>query len=82
MNKEMTGLSSSEVRVTLSHLVPQEPPQIYRTMPVIAPAEQTNEHDDKQEDVRNKCDNHRHFGGLNVDRHAGPTGDFPYIAEL
>jgi hypothetical protein len=51
-------------------------------MSVIAPAEQANEHDDKQEDVRNKRDNHRHFGGLNVDRLAGPAGNFPYIAEL
>jgi hypothetical protein len=31
-------------------------------------AEQTNEHDDKQGDVRKKRDNHCQFGGLDVER--------------
>jgi hypothetical protein len=34
-------------------------------------AEQTNEHDDKQGDVRKKRGNHCQFGGLDVERLAG-----------
>lgn len=66
----------------LSHLVPQEPPQSHGTMSVIAQAEQASEHNDKQEDVHNKRDDHCHFGGLDVESLAGAAGSFPYIAEL
>jgi hypothetical protein len=45
-------------------------------------AEQANEHDDKQEDIRNERDNHCHFGGLDVDWLAGCAGSFACIAEL
>ena len=51
-------------------------------MSVIAQAKQANEHDDKQEDVRNKRDDHCHFGGLDVESLARTAGNFPYIAEL
>jgi hypothetical protein len=44
--------------------------------------EQANEHDDKQENVRDKCDDHCHFGGLDVERLAGGAGNFTCIAEL
>jgi hypothetical protein len=40
--------------------------------------EQTNEHDDKQEDVRKKRDNHCYFAGLDAERLAVVA----YIAEL
>ena len=49
---------------------------------MIAPEEQANEHHDKQEDVRNKRHNHCQFGGLDVERYTGTTGNFPCIAEL
>ena len=51
-------------------------------MSVIAPAEQANKHDSKQEDVRDKRDDHCHFGGLDVERLAGATRNFPCIVEL
>ena len=45
-------------------------------------AEQTNEHDDKQEDVCDKRDNHCRFGGADVEGGAVTTGKHPCIAEL
>jgi hypothetical protein len=51
-------------------------------MSVTAKAEQSNEHDDKQEHVRNKRDDHCHFGGLDVERLTGGTGSFTCVAEL
>jgi len=36
-----------------------------------AKAEEASEHDDKQEDVRNKRDCHGDLSGLEVDRRAG-----------
>ena len=51
-------------------------------MSVAAKAEQADEHDDKQEDVRNKCDDHGDFGGLEVERHAGASVIIPYIVDL
>jgi len=43
--------------------------------------EQTNEHDDKQGDVRKKRDNYCRFGGLDVERRAVAPGKHPCITE-
>jgi len=51
-------------------------------MSVTAKAEQANEHDDKQEHVRDKPGNYCHFGDLGVEHHAGAVRNFGYIAEL
>ena len=45
-------------------------------------AEQANEHDDKQEDVRKKRDDHRHSGGLDVDHFTGAAGKLLPVSEL
>jgi hypothetical protein len=45
-------------------------------------AEQTNEHDDKQEDVGDERDNHCRFARVDVERRAVTTGKHPCIAEL
>ena len=47
-----------------------------------AKAEEASEHDDKQEDVRNKRDDHGDLCGLEVDRRAGANGIVPFLAEL
>ena len=44
-------------------------------------AEQANEHDDKQEDVRKKRDDHRYSGGLDVDHFTG-AGKILSVLEL
>jgi hypothetical protein len=44
-------------------------------------AEQANEHDDKQGDVRKKRDSYCRFGGLNVARRAAAE-KHPFITEL
>lgn len=51
-------------------------------MPVAAKAEEASEHDNKQEDVRNKRDDHGDLCGLEVDRRAGTNGTVPFLAEL
>jgi hypothetical protein len=71
---------ASEDRI--SHLIPQEASRSQCTMSVAAKVEQANEHDDKQEHVRNKRDDHGDFGGLEVERHAGASVVIPYIVEL
>ena len=45
-------------------------------------AEQANEHDDKQEDVRKKRDGYSHFGFLDVEWLAVVVGNQPFITEL
>ena len=47
-----------------------------------AQAKQANKHDDKQEHVRNKGDDHCQFGGLDVERLAGGARSFTCIAKL
>jgi len=50
---------------------------------VIAEAEQANEHDDKQEDVRHKRNDHGNFGGLYVaENHAGAGERIPDSVDL
>jgi hypothetical protein len=51
-------------------------------MSVIATAEQANEHDGKQEHVRNKRGDYCHLGNLDVERHAEAVRNFRCIAEL
>jgi hypothetical protein len=51
-------------------------------MSVATKAEQADEHDGKQENVRNKCDDHGDFGGFEVGRLAGANRIIPSIAEL
>jgi hypothetical protein len=45
-------------------------------------AEQANEHDDKQEDVRMKRDDHCYFGVLDAEWLAVVAGNHPFITEL
>lgn len=70
------------VRITLSHLVPQEPSRRLRCLSMKAKAEQTNKHDDKQEDVSNTRDDHCRLAGLYIDRLAVGTRSCTSIAEL
>jgi hypothetical protein len=49
---------------------------------VIAKAEQANEHDDEQEDSRNKPDDRWRFENLDIERLAGGARNCPRIAEL
>jgi len=66
-----------------SHLVKQEASQGPRTLSVVAEADQANEHDDKQEDVRRKRNGHGNFGGLHVvEHHAGGGRRIPFSADL
>jgi len=51
-------------------------------MSVATEAEQADEHDGKQENVRSKCDDHGDFGGFEVGRLAGTNRIIPSIAEL
>ena len=74
----MVGL----VRIVYIYLVPQEASRSQRTLSVTTKAEEASEHDDKQEDVRNKRDSHGDPGGLEVDRRAGASKIVPSIAEL
>jgi hypothetical protein len=53
-----------------------------RTVSVTAKAEQANEHDDEQEDSRNKAENCWRFGNLDIEWLAWGAGSFPSIAEL
>ena len=45
-------------------------------------AEQANEHDDKQDDVRDERGNHCRFGVADVEGRAVATGKHPFVAEL
>ena len=66
-----------------SHLVKQEASHAPRPSSVGAEADQANEHDDKQEDVRHKCKDHGNFGGLHVvDHHAGAGRSVPSSPDL
>jgi hypothetical protein len=49
---------------------------------VTAKTEEANEHDDKQEDVCNKRDDHGDLRGLEVERRAGANGIVPFLADL
>lgn len=45
-----------------------------------AKAEQANKHDNKQDDVCSKCDDHCHFGGPDVKWLAGGAGSITCVA--
>jgi len=49
---------------------------------VATKAEEASEHDDKQEDVRNKRADHGELGGLEVDCPAGASEIIPSLVKL
>jgi hypothetical protein len=49
---------------------------------VISKVDQTNNHDDKQEDVGYKRGDIGHFGGLDIERRALVSDNIPCFADL
>jgi hypothetical protein len=65
-----------QVGITLSHLVPQEPPRGLHCVSMTTKAQQAHKHDYKQDDVSNTRHDHRRLAGLDVDRLAEDAESF------